>query len=59
MREAATKSKATRLAKLAEACAGAGIFENGLEIALDIEQLVNEANTLLDAASMVHRIGKT
>jgi hypothetical protein len=69
MREAATKSflremrqrldKPASLAKGAEACADAGNVEKGLEDAVGIEQLDYEANALLNAASMVHRISKT
>ena len=69
MREAATKSflremrqrldKPASLAKGAEACADAGNVEKGLEVSLGIEQLDYEANALLNAASMVHRISKT
>jgi hypothetical protein len=63
MREATTKSFLRELRrrldpKGAEACAEAGNVDKGLEVALDIEQLIYEANTL-NAASMVHRIGKT
>jgi hypothetical protein len=31
----------------------------GVEIALDIEQLIYEVNTLLNAASLINRINKT
>jgi hypothetical protein len=34
-------------------------LEKGVEIALDIEQLIYEVNTLLYAASLVNRISKT
>jgi hypothetical protein len=37
----------------ADACAGAGFHEKGLEVALDIEQLLYEATTLLNAASLI------
>ena len=37
------------------ACAGAGFHEKGLEVALDIEQLLYEATTLLNAASLINR----
>jgi len=40
----------------ADACAGAGFHEKGLEVALDIEQLLYEATTLLNAASLINRI---
>jgi hypothetical protein len=51
--------KVASLAKGAEACASAGNVDKGLEVTLDIEQLIYEANTLLNTASTVHRIGKT
>ena len=38
---------------------GTGNIEKGVEIALDIEQLIYEVNTLLNAASLVNRISKT
>jgi hypothetical protein len=43
----------------AEACADAGNVEKGVEFALDVEQLVYEVNTFLNAASMINRIAKT
>lgn len=51
--------RAAGIAKAAEACADAGNIEKAIEIALDVEQLTYEVNTLLNAASMIHRIGKT
>jgi hypothetical protein len=51
--------QAASIAKAAETCAKAGNVEGGIEIALDIEQLIYEVNTLLNAASLIHRIGKT
>ena len=50
--------KATRIAKAAEACASAGDADNGVQVALDIEQLAYEAGRLLDAASLLNRISK-
>ena len=47
------------IAKAAEACAEAGSIQKGIEVALDIEQLIYEVNTFLNAASMMHRIWKT
>ena len=38
--------------------AGAGFHEKGLEVALDIEQLLYEATTLLNAASLINRIAR-
>jgi len=44
--------KAAGIGRAADACAGAGFHEKGLEVALDIEQLLDEATTLLNAASL-------
>ncbi len=38
--------------------AGAGFHEKGLEVALDIEHLLYEATTLLNAASLINRIAR-
>ena len=51
--------EAASIAKAAEACADTGNFEKGIEIALDVEQLLYEVNTFLNAASMIHRLGKS
>jgi hypothetical protein len=48
--------KAAGIGRAADACAGAGFHEKGLEVALDIEQLLYEATTLLNAASLINRI---
>jgi hypothetical protein len=50
--------KAARVAKAAEACAQAGDVDNGVQVALDIEQLAYEAGRLLDAASLLNRISQ-
>ena len=51
--------QAAGIARAAEACANAGNIEKAIEIALDVEQLIYEVNTFLNAASMIHRINKT
>jgi hypothetical protein len=51
--------QAAGIAKAAETCAEAGNVEKGIEIALDIEQLIYEVNTFLNAASLINRISKT
>ena len=51
--------RAASIAKAAEACANAGNVEKGIEVVLDVEQPIYEVNTFLNAASMIHRIGKT
>ena len=50
--------KAAGIARAAETCAEAGNLDKAIEIALDVEQLIYEVNTFLNAASMMHRIGK-
>ena len=50
--------KAAGIGRAADACAGAGFYEKGAEVALDIEQLLYEANTLLNAASLINRIAR-
>jgi hypothetical protein len=49
--------KAAGIGRAADACAGAG-FHEGLEVALDTEQLLYEATTLLNAASLINRIAR-
>jgi hypothetical protein len=43
------------LSKAAASCATDGNVSSGLQIALDIEPLLAEANTLLQAASILNR----
>jgi hypothetical protein len=50
---------AAGIGKAAQACADAGNIEKAIEIALDVEQLIYEVNTFLNAASMINRISKT
>jgi hypothetical protein len=50
--------KAAGIARAADACAGAGFHEKGLEVALDMKKLLYEATTLLNAASLVNRIAQ-
>jgi hypothetical protein len=51
--------QAVGIAKAAEACAETGNIEKAVEIALDVEQLIYEVNTFLNAASLMHRIYRT
>ena len=51
--------QAAGIARAAEACAKAGNIEKAIEIALDVEQLIYEVNTFLNAASLMHRIYNT
>ena len=48
--------EAASLGQAAEACGKAGNIAKAIEIALDIEQLTYEVNTLLNAASLMNRI---
>jgi hypothetical protein len=50
--------QAASIARAAQACANAGNVEKGIEVA-DVEQLIYEVNTFLNAASMINRISKT
>ena len=51
--------KAASIARAAEACALSGNAEKGIDVALEIEEIVYEVNTFLNAASMINRLGKT
>jgi hypothetical protein len=51
--------EAASIAKAAEACAEAGNVDKAVEISLDIEQLIYEVTTFLNAASMINRINRT
>jgi hypothetical protein len=51
-------SEAAGIAKAADACAEAGDADRGVQVALDIEQFVYEANRLLDAATLIKRLAK-
>ena len=48
--------EAASLGRAAEACGKAGNIAKAIEIVLDVEQLTYEANTLLNAASLMNRI---
>jgi hypothetical protein len=49
-------SDATAIAKAAVTCAQEGNPDAAVRIALDVEQLIHEANTLLNAASLMNRL---
>lgn len=51
--------QAANVARAAQTCAEAGNFDKAVEIALDVEQLIYEVNTFLNAAGMMNRLGKT
>jgi hypothetical protein len=48
-----------RLDEPASIAKDAGNFGKGIEIALDVEQLLYEVNTFLNAASLIHRLSKS
>ena len=48
--------KAAGIGRAADACAGAGFHDKGLEVALDVEQLLYEASALLNAASLINPV---
>ena len=48
--------EAAGIAKAAQACPDAGNIEKAIEIANDVEQLLYEVTTFLNAASMIRRI---
>ena len=49
-------SDASAIAKAAVTCAEEGNPGGAVRIALDVEQLIHEANTLLNAASLMNRL---
>ena len=51
--------KGLRIAMAAEACAVSGRTRKGMEVAPGLEAIVNELNTLRNAASMINRLGKS
>jgi hypothetical protein len=51
--------KGLRIAKAAEICAGSGRTRKSMEIAHSLGPIVYELNTLLNAASMTHRLDKS
>ncbi len=50
--------KAAGIGRAADACAGAGFHDKGLEVALDVEHLLYEASALLNAASLINRAAR-
>jgi hypothetical protein len=51
--------KGLRIAKAAEACAASGRTRKGVEVALGLEAIVYELNTLLNATGMISRLGES
>jgi hypothetical protein len=50
--------EANRIARAAEACILAGSVGEGVEVSMDIEQLIYEAGRLHDAVSLMHRLSR-
>jgi hypothetical protein len=50
--------EATRIARAAEACVLAGSVSEGIEVSMDIEQLIYEAGRLHEAVSLMHRLAR-
>ena len=50
--------RAAAIAKAAEACAQAGNVNKAIEICLDVEQLIFDVTTFLNAASLMNRMCK-
>jgi hypothetical protein len=48
--------EAARIARAAKACAQSGATAEGVEVSMDIEQLLYEAGRLQDAASLLNRM---
>ena len=51
-------TEASRLAQAVEACALAGSVAEGVEVSMDIEQLLYEASRLHDAVCLMNRIAQ-
>lgn len=48
--------KAAEIGRAADACATTQSFDAAVDVALDVEQYLYEANTLLNAVSLIRRI---
>ena len=48
--------QALQIAKAAEACADAGSIEEAVQVSMDIEQLIYDANRLHDATTLLGRM---
>ena len=51
--------KALRIATAADVCAGSGRTRKAIEVALGLQEIVSEVNTLLNTTSMISRLGKS
>lgn len=50
--------EAARIARAAYACAESGAIAEGIELSMDIEQLIYEAGRLQNAAALLNRVGR-
>ena len=48
-----------RIAKAAEVCVGSGRPRRAIEVALGLEEIVSDVNTLLNTASIINRLNKS
>lgn len=48
--------KAAEIGRAADACSATQSFDAAVDVALDIEQYLYEANTLLNAVSLIRRM---
>jgi hypothetical protein len=51
--------KALRIATAAEVCSGSGRTRKSIEVARGLEGIVSDVSTLLNAASIINRLGKS
>jgi hypothetical protein len=51
--------RALRIAAAAEACSRSGRTRKAIEVARGLEEIVSDANTLLNTVSMINRLGKS
>lgn len=52
-------AEASRIARAAAACVAAGSVAEGVEVSMEIEQLLYEASRLHDAVCLMHRIAQS
>nr|WP_224741494.1 hypothetical protein [Bradyrhizobium sp. 2S1]MCK7668280.1 hypothetical protein [Bradyrhizobium sp. 2S1] len=52
-------NEAVRIARAAEACVVAGSVAEGIEVSMEIEQLLYDAGRLHDAVTMMHRLTRS
>ncbi|BBC01958.1 MULTISPECIES: hypothetical protein [Bradyrhizobium] len=52
-------NEAVRIARAAEACVLAGSVAEGIEVSMEIEQLLYDSGRLHDAVTMMHRLTRS